>query len=83
MTEIRSFRREAVVSVGAVRRSVVSWSWRRRSAADTSTGAGREWGFVVSIWESWAKKEDMEGRRVGFLFGLDFMPCSTGRLLGR
>lgn len=48
------------------------------SAAETSTGVGSACGFVVSIWESWAKNEDMEGRRVGFLLALGFMLCSTG-----
>lgn len=59
-------------------------SCKSRSAAATSTGVGVEWTLLcgegsvsVSIWESWLKKLDMEGRRVRGLGALVLMLCST------
>lgn len=60
--------------------NTANWSRRRRSAAETSGGAGGAWGLVVWIVFSWAKKEDMEGRRVGFLVE-GVIECSTEGLL--
>lgn len=55
----------------------------RRAAAATSTGVGVACGLLfvageVSIWESWLKKELMEGRRVACLAVVGWTLCSTG-----
>lgn len=77
-------RNSAFASVGAPCRRDSNWSRNRRSVAATSPGVGTACGLLwgvegeVSIWESWLKKDDMDGRLPRDLVeGL--MLCSTGR----
>lgn len=65
--EIRLCKKDTCWSDEAIRRKWLSCSWRWRSAAAISTGVGVACGLLcegdVSIWESWAKKLDIDGRR--------------------